>query len=545
MFQPSFDDLSMPLFEVTFCTLDLETTGGSAADCEITEVGAVKHRGGDVVGTFQTLVDPGSPIPPSITVLTGITQAMVFDAPRIEAVLPAFLEFLGDSIIVGHNVRFDLSFLNAASTRLGYGKLPNRHVDTAALARRLVRPEVRNLKLRTLAAHFRSPVTPNHRALEDARATAHVLHALLERAGSLGVTNLDDLLALPTAKGSAHFSKIGLTESLPRRPGVYVFKDRQDKPIYVGKATNLRSRVRQYFYGDRRRRIANLMAELHTIDHRECRSVLEAEITELRLIHAHRPRYNRKSRPPRSSHFVKVTRERYPRLSVVRKLRSDALGYLGPFRSKKAADQVVAAIWDALPIRRCLTRPGTRSGKCAPAQLGIAHCPCDGRLSPQVYGSVVERLLDGISTEPDILLLPLTERMVDLSNEQRYEEAGWMRDRHDALARALQDRSTWQALMNAGLMVLDDGAGLLTTIDHGRFVDARPSDGRPLEPAGGRLEEPDSDPTLAVAPSVEAMEEARLVWRWIGSSSARLVESSGSFALPIRPIVRLQTLMAA
>jgi len=220
VFQPSFDDLSTPLFDVTFCVLDLETTGGSAATCEITEIGAVKYLHGDLIGSFQTLVDPGLSIPPSITILTGITEAMVIDAPNIATALPSFLEFIGNSVIVGHNVRFDLSFLNAAAVRLGYGSLDNQWVDTAALARRMVRPEVRNLRLQTLASYFRSPVTPNHRALEDARATAHVLHGLLERVGSLGVTNLDDLLQLPTAKGSAHYTKMNLTDDLPRKPGI-------------------------------------------------------------------------------------------------------------------------------------------------------------------------------------------------------------------------------------------------------------------------------------------------------------------------------------
>jgi DNA polymerase-3 subunit epsilon len=138
-FQPSFDDLSTALFDVTFCVLDLETTGGSPASCEITEIGAVKYRAGELIGTFQTLVDPGLPIPPSITILTGITQTMVHDAPDIATALPALLEFIGDAVIVGHNVRFDLSFLNAAAMRHGYGRLPNESSDTAALARRLVR----------------------------------------------------------------------------------------------------------------------------------------------------------------------------------------------------------------------------------------------------------------------------------------------------------------------------------------------------------------------------------------------------------------------
>ena len=222
--------------------LDLETTGGSPGDCEITEIGAVNYLGGEETGVFQTLVNPGLAIPPFITILTGITHAMVIEAPPIQEAFPQLVEFIGDRVIVGHNVRFDLSFLNAAARRRGYEKLPNRVVDTCGLARRLVRSEVRNLKLATLAAHFRSPVTPTHRALEDARATAHVLHALLERVGTMGVTALEDLLQLPTAKGSPNYRKIALADELPRRPDVYLFKDRTGSVFYVGKAKNLRTR---------------------------------------------------------------------------------------------------------------------------------------------------------------------------------------------------------------------------------------------------------------------------------------------------------------
>ncbi|HEY3427848.1 MAG TPA: exonuclease domain-containing protein, partial [Acidimicrobiia bacterium] len=189
MRQLSLDDLGTPLHDVTFCVLDLETTGGSPLSCAITEIGAVKYRGGELLGTFATLVNPGTGIPPFITILTGITQQMVLAAPPIEAALPAFLEFCRGAVIVGHNVRFDLSFLDSACRRLEHplvGSEPGgrRQVDTVGLARRLIRPEVRDLTLATLAHHFRSPTPPIHRALEDARATAHVFHSLLERAGS-------------------------------------------------------------------------------------------------------------------------------------------------------------------------------------------------------------------------------------------------------------------------------------------------------------------------------------------------------------------------
>ena len=123
--QRSFDDLGTPLHDVTFCVVDLETTGGSPIDCGITEVAAVKFRGGHCLGTFATLVNPGALIPPAITVLTGITQSMVLPAPRIEQVLPSFVEFTAGTVIVGHNIRFDLSFLNAALDRNGHRKLTN------------------------------------------------------------------------------------------------------------------------------------------------------------------------------------------------------------------------------------------------------------------------------------------------------------------------------------------------------------------------------------------------------------------------------------
>ncbi len=535
VFQPSFDDLSTPLFDVTFCVLDLETTGGSPATCEITEIGAVKYRGGDSIGTFHTLVDPGLPIPPSITVLTGITQAMTIDAPGIATALPSFLEFIGDAVIVGHNVRFDLSFLNAAASRLGYGMLDNKSTDTASLARRLVLSEVRNLRLQTLAAHFRSPTVPNHRALEDARATAHVFHALLERAGSLGVTNLDDLLQLPTARGGAHYSKIGLTDDLPRRPGVYVFRDRNGTPIYVGKANNLRSRVRQYFYGDTRRSVANMMKELNTVEHQVCNTPLEAEVTELRLIHAYRPRHNRRSRPPKTSHFLKLTDERYPRLSVVRTLKDDGLAYLGPFRSKKAADLVMLALWDASPIRRCRSRSGSQSGKCAVAQLGVARCPCDGTLDTRSYSLVVEEMIAALSGDPGHLLDRLVARMYRLSDDMRYEQAGWTRDRHDALVRALRRKWEWQALAGAGWMEIHHADGTTAVIDHGTLVETR-EPGVPPRLSGETHRE---IPTSEVPPTVEAAEEASIIWRWLEANPVKLVESSGTFAYPIRRIERL------
>ena len=537
--QRSFDDLGAPLSEVPFCVLDLETTGGSAASCEITEIGALRYRGGALEGTFQTMVNPGVEIPPFITVLTGITHAMVIEAPRIEEALPAFLEFIGDAVIVGHNVRFDLSFLNAATERLGYGRLPNRSVDTIALARRLVRGDVHNFKLGTLAAHFRSPVTPSHRALDDARATAHILWSLLEHAGTLGVTHLDDLLTLPTARGSAHYGKIELADSLPRRPGVYLFIDRNDDIFYVGKAKNLRTRVRSYFYGDTRRKVGTMLRELHRIEHRVCETELEAEVAELRLIVAHRPRHNRRSKPGKAPHWIKLTDEAFPRLSIVR--RSDGPGTVlfGPYRGRQGARPVVEALWDALPIRRCTGKPGVKESPCAAAQLGVALCPCDGTLEEQEYREVIDLLIRGVLSNPSLLLDPLADRVASLAAEDRFEEAAWIRDRHKALAASLMRRRAWVALQTAGTVhaASTDGSGA-ALIEQGHLVAAW-NDGRhpPLMPISAA---PTDGPPLP--PDLIDAEEARLLWRWLASGKVRLVAATGIVAEPRMPVQTLEHL---
>ena len=538
--QIALGDLGAPLHTVTFCVLDLETTGGSANTCEITEIGAVKYIGGEVIGTFQTLVNPGTGIPPFITILTGITEAMVCEAPRIQAVLPSFLEFCHDAVLVGHNIRFDLSFLDAAARRLDYPlagtePLTRRVVDTVGLARRLIRVEVRDLTLATLARYLRSPVPPTHRALDDARATAHVFHALLERAGSLGVTGLDDLLQLPTARGSAYYSKMGLTDGLPRRPGVYLFSDRAGEIIYVGKADNLRTRVRSYFYGDERRRIADMLRQLHRIDHRVCVNSLEAEVTELRLIHAHRPRFNQRSRPPRRELFLKVTDEAFPRLSQAHSAARPGLWWLGPFRSKQSADLVTEALWAATTIRRCNGRAGSRAGQCAAAQLGVATCPCAGGVDPLEYRRAIEGIITIADRSPAVLLEPIELKMRRLAAEQRFEEAAQMRDRHRALARALERQRAWRALAEAGRIELESVDGDRVVVEQGLLSAAWAHDQHPPLLANGPL-----PPAPSVPTSVATAEEAHLIWRWMTSGLVKVIESSGPLTLPSAPVPHLR-----
>lgn len=517
--QRTFDELGTPLIDVPFCVLDLETTGLSPDTDSITEIGAVRYERGVETGRFQTLVSPDAPIPPRVTVITGITQAMVIDAPKIGEALPSFLEFVGDAVIVGHNVRFDISFLNAASVRLGYGRLANRSVDTLRLAQRLVRQELRSFTLSSLAAHFGSATTPNHRALDDSLATAHVFWALLERAGSVGVTHLDDLLALPTIKGARAIDKLSLTEKLPRSPGIYTFRDRTGAAIYIGKATNLRSRVRSYFAGDTRRRIDDMLRDLHTIDHLVTLNELEASVLEVRAIAEQNPRYNRRSRRPRSLHWVRLTAEKFPRLSVVR-TRGDGLLHVGPFRNRRQAETVMHALWDVSPIRRCTT-PGRG---CGVAQLGVTVCPHDGSISEVEYRIIVQELIDAIDRDPLPLFDRLMSRMATLVDHQRFEDAALLRDRWESLSRALTTRRAWNSLQRAGRINATGPDGVSVGIDHGRLVAAWPrAHQMPLVVSGAAGERRHTV-------SMVAIEEAALIWRWLSGPQIRIDTVTGTLA---------------
>lgn len=357
---------AIPLVEVTFCVVDLETTGGSPTDSRITEIGAVKYRSGERIGVLETLVNPEVPIPRFITHLTGIDDLAVAGAPPIEWTLSSFSEFARGCVFVAHNARFDFTFLNVALTRFDYDPLPPPPICTARLARRVLWPDVPNVRLATLAQYFRTAVKPTHRALADAEACAEVLHGLLDLGGRLGIVTLGDLHAAVRARGRPNFGKIRLADALPHAAGVYLFKGRDGRVLYVGKSKDLRARVKSYFYGDPRKKVEDLLTETSTVEGIACHSELEALVLEARLIRSYEPKYNRRGKTWRRYAYLKIDlAEAYPRIKVVREPKGDA-AFLGPFPSAQRARLAKDALEDVFPIRRCTKamRASTRFAPC-------------------------------------------------------------------------------------------------------------------------------------------------------------------------------------
>jgi DNA polymerase-3 subunit epsilon len=520
--QISLDDLGIPLSEVTFVAVDLETTGGSPRQCAITEVGAVKFRGGEVLGEFQSLVNPGQPIPRAITWLTGIDDLTVRDAAPVEAVLPALLEFIGDAVFVAHNARFDFGFISEGLRRLDYPPLPGPPVCTAKLGRRVVGQDVRNCRLQTLAEYFRTLHRPTHRALADARACADVFHGLLDRAGRMGILTLEDLHTAGRARGQAHYSKIRLTDHLPRLPGVYLFRRAGGEILYVGKSKDIRSRVRSYFYGDSRKKIESMLAQTGSVEARPCPTELEALVTEARLIRRHEPRYNRRGKTWRRYAYLRVDPgEAWPRLKVVKAAKEGSV-CLGPFASRRAAELAKEALEEAFPIRRCTRSMGraTRFSPCPLATMGRCLAPCDGRVSPERYEELVRALVTSLSC-PDGLLEALEARMTRLASTARFEEAGLLRDRLSALVHALQRArfETW--LASAETLVLADADGRRYRFHRGRLGGGEPV-GVPVEPGSA--------------------DEVAAVRSWMRSNRVRVVEAVGAPAEEIDGGRRLRDL---
>ncbi len=545
----SFDELGRPLREVTFCVVDLETTGGSAkAGSRITEIGAVKVRGGEVLGEFQTLVNPHTEIPPFIAVLTGITNTMVAGSPSIDSALPAFLEFAAGCVLVAHNAPFDVGFLKHYAEQQARPWPRFEVLDTAKLARRVItRDDAPNCKLSSLALAFGATTTPNHRALADARATVDVLHGLMERLGGLGVHTLEELQTFSSRVSPAVRRKRHLAEHLPHAPGVYLFRDEQQRVLYVGTSRDLRTRVRSYFTAsESRSRMGQMVNLAESVTGIVCATPLEARVRELRLIAAHKPRYNRRSRHPEKVHWLKLTVEPWPRLSLVRKVGDDGADYLGPFASRGTAEKALAALHETFPIRQCSGRFPIVPARSACVLAAMQRClsPCDGSVSLDAYAELVAEVRESLLRGADEVVERLTDRMAGLAADERFEDAALHRSRLAAFVRAAARTQRLGGLSSVAELVAarreDDHRWAVHVVRHGRLAAAGviPADahaGTWVTQLRASAETVPAGPGPTPAASAEESEQ---ILRWLEQPGVRLVHVEGVWAQPIRGATR-------
>jgi DNA polymerase-3 subunit epsilon len=379
---------SLALQEAPYVVFDVETTGSAAGKGgAITEIGALKLVGGEVIDQFTTLVNPGRPIDPFVVRLTGITDRMVSDAPSISEVMPRFEEFVEGCVLVGHNVHFDCSFVTAAR---GGSPLPNEVLDTLKLARCLV-PGLKRYRLSALVSHFGVRQAPNHRALSDAAATTDVFRKLLKLLRSAGIESVGEALTVRGGRGRVKPQKQHLVEGVPNTPGVYYFVDKHGTILYVGKAKDLKARVRTYFNGgDGRRKIGRLVEEVAEVRVRETESELHALILEAREIKRLLPRYNSAGRDDKASWYIRLDLgEPYPvpeRVST--NPPESTLIHLGPYRSAGVLDTCIEALGRIFPLKRC----SGEGEACFYGQLGRC-APCLGMGEQEYRREVVDEVV--------------------------------------------------------------------------------------------------------------------------------------------------------
>ncbi len=449
---------SVDLWDLPFSVVDIETTGSVAGRDGITEIALVGVNAGRITRRWSTFINPAQPIPAFITQLTGISDEMVAGAPPIGEMLPAIVEFVGDSVVVGHNVRFDAHFIDRELCRHGRAPLSNIKLDTLALARRTI-AEVPNYKLGTLTRELGIDVERHHRALADATATAELLIHCIKKLEDNAVFTLgmllDHLRVRPVPKRRTLARRLTdasqlpvwtsvLTSELgavPSKPGVYMLRDAGDQIVYVGKSRNLRQRLRAYATAGKPvgAKMRALRATVASFGYTVTGSELEALLMEAELVRAHNPPFNDRLRNFAQFGFIKVESGPRGRLLTTTRLCEDGARYYGPYRSTPAARAAVAALQDALGL------------------------DCDDAAAPAILPpaqreALLEEAVAFIEGSADDVLLTVARRRDEAAARGKLELAAREEERLERLRRLRGRHATLEAAARLHAIVLAGAA---------------------------------------------------------------------------------------
>ena len=530
-------DLAHPLASTEFLAVDTETNGRAREECELTEVGAVLVGGGELHERWESLVGVSTPLSRGIQRFTGISQAMVDAAPPPEAVLPELARRMRGRVLVAHSAGFDERVLRQAFSRAGLDWPAPPVLCTVALARRFA-PLQRRRGLAPLADALGIEVEATHRALPDAETCARVFCALFGRLCANAQT-LGDALALlgPRRRRGAKPKAAAARRrppherpdlsSLPKDPGVYVFRDADGHPLYVGKSVCLRTRARSHFTTP-----AAWTGHAHHVDYEATNSELGALLLEGRLIRALKPPGNVRGKAEPDGYVYLRCRFDIP-FPILEVAREPAAGHavcVGPVRGRQAVAELVEQLNSLFGLRHCGRALPRRAHPSAYGQMGRCLSPCLGDLDPNLYRERLDQalgLFTGARDGRDALLAHLEGQMRTAAAEQAFERAAWLRRRHERLESLLgRMGGMLRAAHSTARLVLaahPTATGRLDAfwIVSGRVVDwgALPEDGADLH---ARTEEALRSAGARMRP--EELDEVRLVGAWLASHEMRALE---------------------
>lgn len=443
---------TLQIADTEFVVCDVETTGLHPERNRLTEIALLRIRGNAIIDRYSSLINPRQFIPPEVTRLTGITNEMVYTAPDAIQVLPEARRFIGDAVFVGHNVRFDRSFVDASLHRIGLEPLQVPNLCTARLARRLI-PDKSRKSLGALAAHYNIRIKNRHRAAGDAEATAVVFLKFLQiLEEEFDIHETSELFSFQHRQiyritgAPKYFTRLqeNLSE-LPHAPGVYFFHDKRGDVLYIGKARDLKERVSSYFYHNigHTEKIRRLVRGVHGITWRPLETELSALLTESRLIKQHQPPYNTQLKRYRKYPFIRIdVSDDWPTIGWCYDLEDDGAEYFGPFRSRFAVEDALDSINKLFMLRECegVIRPSAEATPCLYHDIKRCSAPCAALVPAEEYRREVDDIILFLQGEQDGVLDRLRDRMHRRAENLDFEGAALLRDRIGAVERIIRQQ---------------------------------------------------------------------------------------------------------
>ena len=421
---------STPLEETEFSVLDVETTGLSARNNRVIEIGIVKVKSLKVTDKFSTLINPGCDIPYFITQFTGIANSDVEYSPSFYDTAEEIEDFIGNSVISGHNLSFDEGFLRYEFIRNGYEPLSNLTVCTLKLSRKIF-PELKSKSLSSVTEYLKIKNKDSHRALSDAEATAKILIKLIKKLSEEdGVKTLQQLIeyqssVIPTnqliklPKG-IHDS----IYSLPNSPGVYYFLNKKNEIIYVGKAKSLKDRVRSYFSSTADRKAKRIVKQAAKIKTEITNSELTALLLEAESIKVINPKHNRQLKKYGNKYFIRINKStKYPKPEISSTFDFDDNDYFGLFVSRRKAEVVQNIIDKTFALRECSDKEFRKGKRCLLADIKRCTAPCEKNNDPE-YFEELERVYEFLSGRNQSALDRMLNKMKEYASGEQYEKAG-------------------------------------------------------------------------------------------------------------------------
>ena len=419
----------IPLENAEFSVLDVETTGLSARNNRVIEIGIIKLNNLKIVDRYQTLINPGCKIPSFITQFTGIDNDDIYDAPFFSEVMTKIEEFIGDSVVTGHNLNFDLSFLRYEFMRSGNEPIANPNVCTLKIARKLY-PMLKSKSLASVTKHLRLKNPTAHRALGDAEVTAKILVKMIrELQKKQSINFLGELIQYQSGVKSATTSiKIPkkLNDdviSVPQSPGVYYFLNKKNQVIYVGKAKSLRDRIHSYFSNSATAKTKKIVRQAAKLKTEETNSELTALLLEAETIKKLKPKHNSQLKKYGNKYFIRISNtHKYPKPEIKNKFDFDGNDYFGLFISRKRAEKVLNILDKAFTLRECTDKEFTKGKKCFLAEIERCTAPCVKKKDPD-YNIELKKVYEFLYGKNQSALDRLLNKMKEHSQKEQFEKA--------------------------------------------------------------------------------------------------------------------------